>query len=348
MRDNGRVSDEVLIEMRAACKRFRTWKRKEGVRGFFANFLAREWQTVSALEGIDLTIRRGEFVGLIGANGAGKTTLLKCVSGITPVSGGSASMFGCDSFELRDEHKRRLSMVMGQRSQLWWDLPAIDSFRLLREIYQVPRDVFERRVSESAERLGVADKLQRQLRNLSLGERMKMEIVGAFLHEPDVVFLDEPTIGLDLVSRETIRRHLVELNRSRGVTIVLTSHDMEDIEETCRRLVILRQGRMLFDGALVDLMARVYDRRAIEVHLEPHSASWEETLSPLLEPFGAKLERAAPLSLLFSVPASAVQRFVPFLFERFAIRDLAIERHPLDMLIRQIFQERGPSAGAAP
>jgi ABC-2 type transport system ATP-binding protein len=341
---HNRGVSEVLIEMRGAGKRFRTWKRREGLGGFFVNLFAREWTEVAALEGIELEIRRGEFLGLIGANGAGKTTLLKCVSGITPVSSGSARMFGCDSFELRDEHKRRLSMVMGQRSQLWWDLPAIDSFRLLREIYSVPKADFEQRLREAAERLDVADKLQRQLRNLSLGERMKMEIIGAFLHEPDVVFLDEPTIGLDLVSRETIRRYLVEINRARGVTIVLTSHDMEDIEETCRRLVILRQGRMLFDGGLVDLKARTFERRAIEVHLEPSSPGWDAAFEPLLEPLGARLERAAPLTLLFSVPAPAVQRFVPFLFERFAIRDLSIEHHPLDMIIRQIFQGRESGA----
>jgi ABC-2 type transport system ATP-binding protein len=332
------VSNEVLIRMADAGKTFRVWRRKEGFKGFFANFVAREWTQVTALANVNLEIRRGEFVGLIGANGAGKTTLIKCVSGITPVSSGSASLFGVDSFALGDGEKRRLALVMGQRSQLWWDLPAIDSFRLLREIYSIPRDVFERRVEEAAKRLVVTEKLQRQLRQLSLGERMKMEIIGAFLHEPDVVFLDEPTIGLDLVSRETIRRYLVELNRERGATIVLTSHDMEDIEETCRRLVILRQGRVLFDGDLVGLKARVYDRRSIEVHLEPSSRTWDESLAPRLAPLGATLERSAPLTLLFSVPAANVQTFVPLLFELFQIRDLAIERHPLELLIRQIFQ----------
>jgi ABC-2 type transport system ATP-binding protein len=333
------MASTPLLRAHGVGKVFQTWERRSGFGGLIADFLRRERRAVVALASIDLSIERGEFVGLIGANGAGKTTLVKCMTGITPVSSGTATIFGRDAFHLRDEHKRRLAIVMGQRSQLWWDLPAIDSFRLLREIYSVPRAEFERRVEEAAQRLDVSDKLTRQLRQLSLGERMKMEVIGAFLHQPDVVFLDEPTIGLDLLSRETIRRYLVEINRARGVTIVLTSHDMEDIEETCRRLVILREGRLLFDGDLVALKARVYERRAIEVHLEPHSRAWAPEMAARLEEHQAKLERSAPLSLVFSVPALNVQRFVPLLFELFSVRDLSIERHPLELLIRQIFKD---------
>jgi ABC-2 type transport system ATP-binding protein len=327
-----------VIRCSGVGKVFRTWKREPGALGIVRSFVARRWVQVVALDAIELTIARGEMVGLIGANGAGKTTLVKCLVGITPVSSGSASLFGRDSFALRDEDKRRVSVVMGQRSQLWWDLPALDSFKLLQEIYSVPAADFERRVREAAARLQVEDKLTRQLRQLSLGERMKMEIIGAFLHEPEVVFLDEPTIGLDLVSRETIRRYLLELNRERGTTIVLTSHDMEDIESICKRLVILQRGRTLFDGDLVALMRRVYDRRAIELHLEPASRAWDASLEASLAEFGASLERSGPLSLVFSVPASEVQRFVPRLFQWFQVRDLSIERHPLELLIREIFR----------
>jgi ABC-2 type transport system ATP-binding protein len=345
---DARSSEGPLIVASGVGKVFRAWKRKPGLFGVAESFFRRERTEVVALAGVDLTVARGEFVGLIGANGAGKTTLVKCLTGIVPVTSGSATLFGASSFHLRDEHKRRLSLVMGQRSQLWWDLPALDSFRLLAEIYRVQRTRFRQRVDESAERLGVTGLLSRQLRQLSLGERMKMEVIGAFLHDPDLVFLDEPTIGLDLVSRETIRRHLVELNRERGATIVLTSHDMEDIEETCRRLVILRRGRVLFDGGLVELMHRVYERRAIQVHLEPGSRPWDATLEPRIAAAGARLERADPLALVFSVPAGDVQRFVPLLFELFAVRDLAIERHPLELLIRQIFKEQGQPEGTAP
>ncbi|MCC7015117.1 MAG: ATP-binding cassette domain-containing protein [Planctomycetes bacterium] len=340
------MSEEALLHAAGIGKVFRTWKRRPGLAGFVLDFVKRDRREVVALAEVELRIGRGEFVGLIGANGAGKTTLVKCLTGITPVTSGRATMFGRDSFHLRDEHKRRLAIVMGQRSQLWWDLPAIDSFRLLREIYSVPSAAFEARIADSAARLDVTDKLTRQLRQLSLGERMKMEIIGAFLHEPDVVFLDEPTIGLDLLSRETIRRYLVEINRQRGVTIVLTSHDMEDIEETCRRLVILRAGRVLFDGELADLKARVYDRRSIELHLEPQSRTWQPELAARIALHSATLERSAPMSLVFSVPAANVQRFVPLLFELFDVRDLSIERQPLEHLIRQIFQGQDPQREA--
>ncbi|MHC5003450.1 MAG: ABC transporter ATP-binding protein, partial [Planctomycetota bacterium] len=247
------MSTEPVIRCSELVKVFRSVERRPGVLGLLRAFVDRKVRETSALDGVSLEIGAGEMVGLIGANGAGKTTLVKCLTGIVPASRGEATLFGRDCFHLRDAEKRRLSLVMGQRTQLWWDIPPIDSFRLLREIYQVERALFERRVREHAERLDVVDRLGVPLRQLSLGQRMKMEIIGAFLHEPDVVFLDEPTIGLDLVSQEVIRSFLRELNESRGVTIVLTSHDMADIEETCRRMLILEAGRLLFDGDVVDL-----------------------------------------------------------------------------------------------
>jgi ABC-2 type transport system ATP-binding protein len=336
------MSAEPLIVAEDVRKVFRTWKRRAGMFGIAESFVRREYSQVVALDGIRLAIGKGEFVGLIGANGAGKTTLVKCLTGIMPVSSGSAPPVRPAELPLARRAQAPPVARHGQRSQLWWDLPGA------RLVQAAGRDLPGRARAlrgaraRSAERLNVSDKLTRQLRQLSLGERMKMEIIGAFLHDPDVVFLDEPTIGLDLVSRETIRRYLLELNRSRGVTIVLTSHDMEDIEETCRRLVILREGKLLFDGDLVALMHRVYERRAIELHIEPSSRAWDPSLAPRIAEFGASLERSAPLSLTFSVPANEVQRFVPLLFELFQVRDLSIERHPLELLIRQIFQGAAP------
>jgi ABC-2 type transport system ATP-binding protein len=277
------------------------------------------------------------MVGLIGENGAGKTTLVKCLTGIVPVSEGSARLFGKDCYTLGTREKQRMSLVMGQRSQLWWDIPAIDSFRLLKEIYDVEATRFEERVASHAERLGVADRLNVQLRQLSLGERMKMEIIGAFLHDPDVVFLDEPTIGLDLVSQDVIRAFLREINRERGATVVLTSHDMADIEETCSRLVILDAGRILFDGPLAELQQRLVARRAIEVHLVPGSRGWSPELASELQPFEAMLVRQSPHALTFEVPAGHMRAFVQRLFDLFAVRDLSIERQPLEHLVREIF-----------
>lgn len=337
--------ESPLIECRAAGKVYLARVRGEGLRGLLASFVRSTSREHVALQDVELAVRPREMVGLIGANGAGKTTLVKCLTGIVPVSSGSCRLFGTDSFHLSRAEKRRLSLVLGQRSQLWWDIPALDSFRLLREIYQVRAETFERRVRELSERLDVADRLHVQLRQLSLGERMKMEIIGAFLHDPDVVFLDEPTIGLDLVSQETIRRFLRDINRERGATIVLTSHDMADIEETCDRLVILESGRILFDGDLLALHRRLVGRRAVEVHLEPHSRGWSPGLAADLARFDASLVREAPLTLVFEVRAEQAQPFIQHLFDLFQVRDLAVERQPLEHLIKEIFRSGEVEAG---
>jgi ABC-2 type transport system ATP-binding protein len=351
------MSIEHVIECRQAGKVYRTLERANGVLGFAKSFFRKREREHVALRAIDLQVARGELVGLIGQNGAGKTTLVKCLTGIVPFSTGDARLLGNDCFRLTHAAKRKLSLVMGQRSQLWWDIPAIDSFRLLKEIYAIDRHDFERRLRAHAERLEVVDRLAVQLRQLSLGERMKMEIIGAFLHEPEVVFLDEPTIGLDLISQETIRTFLREVNRTRGATIVLTSHDMADIEQTCDRLLILDEGALLFDGPLLDLQRRLVGRRAIEVHLEPGAAAWSPALDEQLARFGASLVRQGSLSLTFDVPSDRARPFVQQLFGLLPVRDLSIERQPLEHLIKSIFrsgelQERSASAlapeGSAP
>lgn len=332
------MSAQLVIDCRQAGKVYRTLERASGPLGFVKSFFRRREREHVALRGIDLQVRQGEMVGMIGQNGAGKTTLVKCLTGIVPFSEGEGRLLGRDCFALGHDDKRRLSLVMGQRSQLWWDIPAIDSFRLLKEIYAIERARFEQRVAEHAERLQVTDRLSVQLRQLSLGERMKMEIIGAFLHDPDVVFLDEPTIGLDLISQETIRGFLREVNRARGATIVLTSHDMADIEETCERLLILDEGSLLFDGPLLELQRRLVGRRAIEVHLEPHAPEWSALLDAELARFGATLVRKGALSFTFDVPASSARPFVQQLFGLLPVRDLAIERQPLEHLIKSIFR----------
>jgi ABC-2 type transport system ATP-binding protein len=341
------MSGDHVIDCRKAGKVYRTTERAKGPLGFFTSFFTRRSKEHVALRAIDLQVKQGEMVGLIGQNGAGKTTLVKCLTGIVPFSEGEGRLLGRDCFRLTHADKRRLSLVMGQRSQLWWDIPAIDSFRLLKEVYSIDRASFDQRVREHAERLDVVDRLTVQLRQLSLGERMKMEIVGAFLHDPSVVFLDEPTIGLDLISQETIRAFLREINRARGVTIVLTSHDMADIEETCDRLVILDEGALLFDGPLLDLQRRLVGTRAIEVHLAPGTRGWSDELEPELARFDAKLVRKGPRSLTFEAPANRTRPFVQRLFDLFHVNDLSIERQPLEHLIKSIFRSGEMDPGHA-
>ena len=331
----------VALEAQALRRVFRSYRRAPGWRGLWKNLVNREMFEIVAIEHIDLKVDRGEFLGLIGPNGAGKTTLVKALTGIIPVTSGSARLLGTPAFQLGDEQKRRLALVMGQRSQLWWDLPALDSFRLLQAIYAVPEGAFQERLAAFAAMLGVEGLLGRQLRQLSLGERMKMELIGAFVHGPEIVFLDEPTIGLDLLSKEAIRRFLVEINRDSGVTLVLTSHDMEDIEDTCRRLVILEQGKVLYDGDLVSLSQRVVGRRAVEIQLEPGSAVDEQGLEDVLERLGGTVAKRTTGGLTLLAPAVHTRELVRALFDLVAVRDLSIERQPLEHLIRDIYAGRG-------
>ena len=330
--------DEPVIECRKAGKVYRRTERATGGLQLVSRFFSRKLIEHTALRDVDLVVRSGEMVGLIGSNGAGKTTLVKCLTGIVPVTSGQASLLGRSCEKLGRAEKQRVSLVMGQRSQLVWDIPPIDSFRLLQAVYDVDEQTFELRVREQAARLGVTDKLSVQLRQLSLGERMKMEIIGAFLHDPVVAFLDEPTIGLDLVSQEAIRRFLRDINRERGVTVVLTSHDMADIEETCDRLVILDTGAVLFDGDLSALRARLFGKRAVEVHLSPGSRSWGPDLQAAIAPFEATLVHEAARALTFEVPTAQTQALVRRLLELLEIHDLSVERQPLEHLVREIFR----------
>jgi ABC-2 type transport system ATP-binding protein len=334
-------SNKILhIDCQDTVKLFHSYTRFPGICGIFRNFFYREKTEFVALKKINLKIHKGEFVGLIGTNGAGKTTLVKCLTGIIPVSQGAAKLFGSDCFSLSDTEKSKISLVMGQRSQLWWDIPAIDSFKLLREIYKVPFDVFDYKVKTYSERLEVSDRLSTQLRQLSLGQRMKMEIIGAFLHDPEIVFLDEPTIGLDLISQEVIRQFLLEINREQQVTILLTSHDMVDIEQTCERLVILDSGEILFDGDIVNLQKRLVGKRSIQVHLDPTSSPWTPTLEGDLQSYRAEKTLETSRQLNFVVETQKVHLFIQFLLQHLVIRDLTIERESLEHLILEIFKKK--------
>ncbi|MEZ6013576.1 MAG: ATP-binding cassette domain-containing protein [Planctomycetota bacterium] len=340
-------ANEGVLVARNVRKVFRTYERRKGLKGILGNFVNRDWKEFVALDGIELSVRRGERVGLIGANGAGKTTLIKVLTGIVPATTGEARLLGRDSFGLRDVEKRRLALVMGQKSQLWWDLPPLDSFRLLKEVYGVAAADFDARVAEYSHMLEVEDKLGVPLRQLSLGQRMKMELIGAFLHAPEIVFLDEPTIGLDLVSRETIRAFLVRLGHERGITMVLTSHDMEDIEDTCERLVILDRGRILYDGELAELSRRVSGRRALEVHLEPREAVDEARLGAVLAAHGAELAGRTPHALTLLVETAALTPLMRQLFDAVAVRDLAVEPQPLELLVKDLYRGAAVPEAAA-
>src|SRR5262249_33410864 len=243
----------AIIEAQGLTKTYRVFQKKPGLRGALRSLFRREYKEVRAVDGVNFTIEPGEMVAFLGPNGAGKTTTLKMLSGLIYPTSGTARVLGFVPWERADAFRRQFSLVMGQKNQLWWDLPAADSFQLHREIYSLPAEQFERTLGELTEMFGVGALTRQPVRELSLGERMKMELIAALLHQPKLLLLDEPTIGLDVVAQITIQKCLREYNAQRGVTILLTSHYMRDVEALCPRVLVITHGRLLYDGALAGI-----------------------------------------------------------------------------------------------
>src|SRR2546423_4921467 len=237
-----------VIEIRGLQKSYRVYQKKEGLGAAMRGLFRREYREVEAVRGIDLNVEQGEFVAFLGPNGAGKTTTLKLLSGVITPSGGEAHVLGHVPWKRENAYRRRFALVMGQKNQLWWDLPAAESFRLHQQIYRIEPAAFERTRDELLDLLAVRPLLGQPVRELSLGERMKMELIAALLHSPDVLFLDEPTIGLDVVAQHNIQQFLRQYQEERKITILLTSHYMKDVAGLCRRVVIIAHGRIGYDG----------------------------------------------------------------------------------------------------
>ncbi|MEI6871623.1 MAG: ATP-binding cassette domain-containing protein, partial [Verrucomicrobiota bacterium] len=244
------MGSAITIEASGLNKVFRTYRKPPGLVGAIRGLFHREYTEMRAVDDVSFTIREGEFVGFLGPNGAGKTTVLKMLSGLVQPTSGEANVLGFTPWERRDEMKRQFALLMGQKNALWWDLPARESLELNRVIYGIERKRFDAVVDELSTLLDVTDKLDVMVRELSLGERMKMELIAALLHSPRVLFLDEPTIGLDVTSQKRVRDFLKRHNREVGVSILLTSHYMGDIEELCERVLVIDHGKLFFDGPL--------------------------------------------------------------------------------------------------
>lgn len=259
-----------LIEVEGLSKQFRVARRREGARGRFGR-VRRDFVDVHAVERVSFTVEAGEMVGYIGPNGAGKSTTIKMLTGILVPTAGRLSVAGFEPSRQRKELARRIGVVFGQRTQLWWDLPLADSFALLRHIYRVPEARFAANLARCIDTMEMADFLRTPVRQLSLGQRMRGELTAALLHDPSILYLDEPTIGLDVVAKSRIREFLTSLNRDEGTTVLLTTHDMGDIERLCRRVIIIDRGGILYDGGLERLKERFATERTLVIDLEDPS-----------------------------------------------------------------------------
>ncbi|MNW34752.1 Methionine import ATP-binding protein MetN 2 [compost metagenome] len=246
----------LAIDVQQLRKTFHVHKSREGLKGAFLDLFRREYREVMAVKDISFQIPQGEICGYIGENGAGKSTTIKMLTGILVPTSGTLKVGGYTPYEEREQFVRNIGVVFGQRSQLWWDIGVIESFQLLRKVYQVPDRDFKRRLDELVERLQLQELLNRPVRKLSLGQRMRCELVAALLHNPSIVFLDEPTIGLDIVVKSEIREFLKDMNREHGTTILLTTHDLQDIEALCSRVIMLDDGNIIYDGGLDELKSR--------------------------------------------------------------------------------------------
>ncbi len=319
------------IEISGLTKVFRTYRKEKGVAGAVRGLFRREYTETRAVDGISFGIGEGELVGFLGPNGAGKTTTLKMLSGLLQPTSGSASVLGYTPWERKDPMKRRISLLMGQKNALWWDLPARESLELNRAIYEIPRDDFERSVDELTEMLGVREQLSVMVRELSLGQRMKMELIAALLHRPSVLFLDEPTIGLDVISQKVVRDFLKRHNATRRTTIILTSHYMQDIEELCERVVLIDHGRLMFDGPLDTIVERFAASKIIE-------AEFSTGVSGDFSDLGTVLSQE-PGAVRIETPRGRVAATCRALLDRAPVADLTVTEPPIEDVIRQVFGE---------
>src|SRR5215472_4144384 len=265
------MSADPLIYVHDLCKNFRTFRRREGVWGSIQNLFVRDYRTVAAVGRVGFSIERGEMVGYIGPNGAGKSTTIKMLTGILVPTSGEIRVNGYVPFRQRRQYVKTIGVVFGQRTQLWWDIAVIESFKLLRRIYDVPQRDFDARMERFNEILGISDYLHTPVRKLSLGERMRCDLAAALLHNPPLLFLDEPTIGLDVVAKDHIRAFLKEINRTERTTVLLTTHDLSDIEELCKRIIIIDKGKILFDGLLAEMKDRLAEYNQVKFALKDRS-----------------------------------------------------------------------------
>lgn len=295
--------------------------------------ILREKSVIHALRGVSFSIEKGELVGYIGPNGAGKSTTVKILSGILVPDSGSVLVDGRVPWEDRKAHVSRIGVVFGQRSQLWWDVPILDSFSLLRDIYRIPEADWKKRLEELAEELNLTDLLRTPLRQLSLGQRMRAELCGSLLHRPDLLFLDEPTIGLDAVSKLALRDFLKKENREKGTTILLTTHDMDDVAALCSRVMVLGHGSKLFDGRLQDLLARYDTQRIVLIRYE------EEGVLPSL-PDGCRMqEENGSLRIQYAPSEIPTASLLDLLQHAGTIRELTVQPQNIDLLIADMYRE---------
>ncbi|MBI5031347.1 MAG: ATP-binding cassette domain-containing protein [Chloroflexi bacterium] len=324
---------EPQIIVRNLTKTYRVPERQPGLRASLTSMLHRTYTDVPAVRDISFSIQPGEMVGFIGPNGAGKTTTLKMLAGLLHPSSGEASVMSHTPWQRKPEYLRHISMILGNKSQMLWDIPPLDTFHVLGEIYRVPAHELKCALDELVDLLEMRDLLTKPVRNFSLGERMKCELVAGLLHHPDVLFLDEPTLGLDVSMQNRLRRFLAEYNRRRGVTMILTSHYMADVVALCPRVILIHHGKLLYDGELRELAQQLAPFKLIRV------ATHSENHFPSELPFGAEIIERVNGQVTLRASLANAPAVTAHLLNTLPVADLTVEDPPIETVIDQIYQE---------
>lgn len=322
--------DRAIIVDRLV-KNFEVIEKEPGLSGAVKSLFSPKKKTIHALRGISFSIQPGELVGFIGPNGAGKTTTLKILSGLMYPTSGFVEVMEFDPWERKAEYLKQIALLMGQKNQLWWDLPAIETFELNKAIYEIPGRLYEENLNELTQLLDVGKLLKTPVRKLSLGQRMRMELVATLLHKPKVMFLDEPTIGLDLIAQQKMRDFIYEYNKKYEATIILTSHNMDDLENLARRVIVIDEGKILFDGALEELVHKFAKEKIIKATLKNEDGIAE--LSKI-----GKVKKLSFPEVILSVPRAATAVAAAELLQNFPVDDLTIEEVPIEDVIRKVFR----------
>ena len=319
------MNETAIIRAEGLCRTYTVYEKQPGLIGSIRSLWNRKYRTVVAVDNVSFSVEPGEIVGFLGPNGAGKTTTLKMLSGLIYPSSGTASVLGFTPWERADSFRRQFSLVMGQKNQLWWDLPASDSFDLHREVYSLPKDRFQTVLGELIEMFEVSRLVRQPVRELSLGERMKMELIASLLHEPKVLLLDEPTIGLDVVAQQTIQRCLREYNRLKQATILLTSHYMRDVEALCKRVLVITNGKLVHDGPLATIVQRLGSIKQIRLQFAGESLPANIRLPESSRVQGTVVD--------LSVSRELVSETISRILEQHPVSDITVTDPPLEDVV---------------
>lgn len=330
-----------MIILENICKEFKTVKKQEGLKGAFKGLFSSEYTVKKAVDNMSLTIDKGEIVGYIGANGAGKSTTIKMMTGILTPSSGTVTIDGVIPHENRTENAKKIGVVFGQRTQLWWDLPLRETFTVLKEIYQVSQHDFEYRMKFLDEVLGLSEFMTTPVRSLSLGQRMRADLAASLLHNPKILYLDEPTIGLDVMVKEKVRKAIKEINKEFGTTVILTTHDLNDIEELCNRIIIIDKGKKMYDGSINDIKSLFGYISKVEIKVKNNDKIKSFNINKLLNFSEADLfleEGEGAIIVTFNKNKISVSDIIHVVMEKCYVLDVSIKETSIEEIVKKIYR----------